>query len=450
MTVTATSASVRVTVRGAAGAVDLVVPLAARVDVVAREYAEALGLDDAPGLASVAGEVLSPEQTIHALGLRHGAVLAALDDASEPCGEVGDASSSTTREPAGVGMVLVALGAGLLAAVAATYAGDWRLRASAAVVLLLGAGLALVPQGPALRVTRVAAPGLAAAGGFTGLYDASTGGLFLAMAVAGLTAGAAAALGRTDRDPGLDGVLRVWLGAAVTVTVVAALLLLVGAGDHALWAVLLAAAMLVAKLLPGSVVDVPDHLLLDLERLAVTAWTARDRPTGGRRRRMAVRSGSVVDVVHRGHRLIAAVTVAVAVTASVSAPLLLTVAESGTVTLGSRAEVFLAGASLALMSRSYRARLPRLALRVSGAWCLALIPLSLVLGLDETWIFTVVGVGAVVASMVLVVAVAMGNGWRSVWWARVGEILEELCVALCLAVLPVAAGLFGFVRQLTS
>jgi hypothetical protein len=244
--------------------------------------------------------------------------------------------------------------------------------------------------------------------------------------------------------------MRVWLFAAVIATVVAAILLLLGAGDNALWAVLLAGAVLVAKLLPGMVVDVPDHMLLDLDRLAVTAWSARERPRGNRRRRMTVNPESVADVVHRGHRLIAAVTLAVAVAATVSAPLLLLVADYGTAVIGARLEVVLAGAALAFMSRSYRATLPRNALRFSGAWCLVLAGLALALALEGQAVLVMAGVVGVVVVAVLTAAVALGNGWRSVWWARAAEILEELSIALCIGALPVAAGLFAFMQQLPS
>ena len=55
--------------------------------------------------------------------------------------------------------------------------------------------------------------------------------------------------------------------------------------------VLLLLATLAARFVPGLAVDVPDQYLIDLERLAVTAWSARERPTGrrGPDRRPAVR-----------------------------------------------------------------------------------------------------------------------------------------------------------------
>ena len=72
--------------------------------------------------------------------------------------------------------------------------------------------------------------------------------------------------------------------------VLTVVLLLLGASAQGLWAVLFAAAVVAARLLPYTVVDVPDQALLDLDRLAVTAWSAREQPRGSRRR--AASSGS--------------------------------------------------------------------------------------------------------------------------------------------------------------
>ena len=53
--------------------------------------------------------------------------------------------------------------------------------------------------------------------------------------------------------------------------------------------------------MPGLAVDVPDQLLLDLERLAVTAWSARERPAG-RRGRTLVAPEAVAAVAADPHR----------------------------------------------------------------------------------------------------------------------------------------------------
>ena len=45
---------------------------------------------------------------------------------------------------------------------------------------------------------------------------------------------------------------------------------------------------------------------------------------------------------------------------------------------------------------------------------------------------------------------ALGQGWRSVWWARLADVVEALAVVLVVAAVPLAAGIFGAVRSLVS
>ena len=66
----------------------------------------------------------------------------------------------------------------------------------------------------------------------------------------------------------------------------------------------------------------PDQALVDLERLAVTAWSARDR-TASRRSRTVIRRPAVARVVERGSRIITAACAAVLVVTLVSAPMVL-------------------------------------------------------------------------------------------------------------------------------
>ena len=77
------------------------------------------------------------------------------------------------------------------------------------------------------------------------------------------------------------------------------------------WSVLLLAAVLAARFVPSVAIDVPDQYLLDLERLAVTAWSARER-TGGKRGRSVVPPSAVSAVATRGTRIITAGAAAVA------------------------------------------------------------------------------------------------------------------------------------------
>ena len=52
--------------------------------------------------------------------------------------------------------------------------------------------------------------------------------------------------------------------------------------------------------------------------------------------------------------------------------------------------------------------------------------------------------------LVIVVAVAVGRGWRSAWWSRRAEVAEGFCVAFALASLVVAAGWFRVLWEIAS
>ena len=44
--------------------------------------------------------------------------------------------------------------------------------------------------------------------------------------------------------------------------------------------------------------------------------------------------------------------------------------------------------------------------------------------------------------LLVLVAVATGRGWRSVWWSRRAEVAEGFCAAAALASVVVSTGLF--------
>ena len=55
-----------------------------------------------------------------------------------------------------------------------------------------------------------------------------------------------------------------------------------------------------------------------------------------------------------------------------------------------------------------------------------------------------------VAAVLVVVAVAVGRGWRSAWWSRRAEVAEGLCGAFALASLFVATGWFRRLWEMAS
>ena len=220
-------------------------------------------------------------------------------------------------------------------------------------------------------------------------------------------------------------------------------------GPSIVWSLLLVYAMVGARLMPRFAVDVPDQMLVDLERLAVNAWSAREQPPG-HRGRMVIASGLVARIVDRGQRIISAASLAIGAVAAGSAYLLLSSGLPGFSRLGADLLVFFVGASLLFAAGSHRNRAARLLLRAAGLACWAVLAGALVPSWSPTsrsWLV----LGAVLLGLVcIVVAVASGRGWRSVWWARRAELGESVCIAFAIAALSLSTGLFGHVWVLTS
>ena len=209
-------------------------------------------------------------------------------------------------------------------------------------------------------------------------------------------------------------------------------------------------ALLAARSVPAYAVDVPDQMLIDLEKLAVTAWSARDRTTG-RRGRMIIPEAGVRDLISRGATIVNAACVAILAVVVVAVPGLLATATLDLDRIGAAALVFFAGGGLLLAARSYRHVLARSLLRISGLyawagagrWPACWTHPSAPSGTSSARVLAL-------AAAVLLAAVATGRGWRSVWWARRAEIGESLCGAFAVASLVVAAGLFRHLWELTS
>jgi hypothetical protein len=227
-------------------------------------------------------------------------------------------------------------------------------------------------------------------------------------------------------------------------------MLLTGASAQGLWALLFAVAVVAARLLPYTVVDVPDQALLDLDRLAVTAWSAREQPRGSRRKRSMVRFEGVSVVVRRGLRLVSAGTVVIAVVVATTGPLLTLDAGHDLRGFSALAMVGLGGVALSLVARSFRSRLPRTALRLSATWVLGFLGLEVLRAFGPTVDYVFFGAVATTAVLVTLTAVSLGRGWRSVWWARVADLVEGLSIVLVVAAVPLASGFFAVVRGFTA
>jgi hypothetical protein len=215
------------------------------------------------------------------------------------------------------------------------------------------------------------------------------------------------------------------------------------------WSVLLLAAVLAARLVPLAAVDVPDHYLLDLDRLAVTAWSARERPRG-RRGRTIVPAAAVSEVARSGARMVTASCAAILVVTVVAAPLLLATADRPLDRIGARCLVGFGGCALLFAARDHRHRGARHLLRLAGLFCLTVVAVVLLRLAGPDARLLVVLAATALAGILVVVAVFVGRGWRSAWWSSRAEIGESLCGACAVGSLVVAVGFFRHLWEFTS
>jgi hypothetical protein len=224
---------------------------------------------------------------------------------------------------------------------------------------------------------------------------------------------------------------------------------LVDVRPQVVWAVLLLLATLAARFVPMLTVEVPDQFLIDLERLAVTAWSARERPKG-RRGRTVVPRRAVAVVAASGTRMVTAASAAVLAVVAVSAPMLLATATLPMDRIGARCLVGFAGAALLLAARSYRHTAARALLRTAGLLCWAVLLVAVFDAAGRRTEGIVAGASVFLGFVMLMVAVALGRGWRSAWWSRRAEIAEGICGAFAVGAVVVAVGLFRHLWELTS
>jgi len=453
-TVQGAAPTVRLGVAGPTRRIDLAVPVWADAATVLAAYQDATGESGPAVLRTSDGSVVEPSRPLTALGLEHGTLLHVgppqVDDASRaatgPVAHAPTASAWRGRTAVGLAALTVLAGAALSLDLAAGP------RAEAAAVLLV---VVLLCAGHVRRDPAgwsAAVPALGAAAGLLAGYQDGPGGLFLGIAVAGLVALAVAACLRAVVPLGEEEVLEVWLASAGVLALAALLVLVTDGTATGLLALLLSTAALAALLLPALVVDVADEVLVDLDRLAVTAWSARERPRGGRTRSV-VRAETVRAVVRRAQRRVSAGTVAVAVVVGACGPLIALLSPRGLTGDGARVLAFLGAVGLALAARGVRASVPRTGLRLAAGVTVLALGVHLVLRLHAAGAdgFALVpALAAGLGGLVALAAAALGRGWRSVWWARAADVAQTLALVLMVAALPVATGLFVWVRQFVS
>ncbi|RYC05404.1 hypothetical protein [Nocardioides zhouii] len=450
-------ATMVLSVHGQAGVLDLVVPAGATAVDVAREYAKQVqsqvagAVPGIPLLQTALGERLNASVPLAEAGVQPGDVLVATSGVHRPRKTtLLDAAKNAPESPALASMIAtVGAGAAVLAAWYAARVGDETVRTVAVGILLACALVGVLPVGRHTRQRVGAAPAFAAAAAFAALYEPGVHLLPAVLGAAGISAAVVAGIGRALAVRS-DETSTVWIASGLTVFACCALPAMLGWDARVAWTLLVFLAMMAARFAPSLAIDVPDEALLDLDRLAVTAWSARDSQRGGRRGRIVVGAEAMERLVRRASRIVTGAAVAIMVTTLVASPLLLHSADIDLDRIGARCLVFFAGCSLLLAARSYRHAAARTFLRLAGLGALASLAVHLAVGAGaahlDTFFYVAVGLGVVA----LAAAVATGRGWRSVWWSRRAEVAESLCGSFAFAAAVVAAGVFRRLWEMTS
>jgi len=438
-------------IHGPAGVLDLVVPAGATAVDVAREYARQADVPGIPLLQTALGERLNAAVALGEAGVQPGDVLVATTSVHRPR----RVTLLETAKNAPESPTLAAMIAGIAAAVAALSAwyagraGDDDVR-TVTVGLLLACSLAgVLPLGRHARQRAAAAPAFAAAAAFAALHEPGVHLLPAILGAAGIAAAVVAAIGRAV-SAGDDEVGTVWIVSGLTVFTCCAAPAMLGWDGRISWALLVFLSMMAARFAPSLAINVPDEALLDLDRLAVTAWSARDSRRQGRRGRIVVGAEAMERLVRRASRTVTGAAAAILVTVLVASPLLLQSATVDLDRIGARCLVLFAGCSLLLAARSYRHAAARVLLRLAGLGALVALAVHLVDGAGaghvDAFFYVTVGLGVVA----IAAAVATGRGWRSVWWSRRAEVAESLAGSLAFASFVVAVGVFRRLWELTS
>lgn len=435
--------TIAVSIHGPSGIVDLAVTPGASVADLAREYAAQSGLGSIPLIHTSDGQPMRPDLALDEAGVGPGDVLVAMTSVHRPAtGGPAERARLAERPPGPLSATWFWV-AGALACLAGWFGSQVesaQLRQLTVGLLLFSVVVGCLPVGRFAGHRVLVAPAFAAAAAFAVLYDPDPERLPLILGMVALAAAVAAAAGRAFAD-GPDEGLKVWVVAGGALFLVSGAAAVLDFSPAVVWSVVLLVAVLAARFVPVYAVDVPDQYLIDLDRFAVTAWSARQRPPG-RRGRIVVPSATVSDVATSAARTMSAAAGAIAVAAVLSSSLLLTRVEPEVDLIGVRCLVFFAGASLLLTARSHRHTGPRVLLRLAGLSCWAFLVAQALAVMSEPRRATFLGIAIALGLLLILIAVATGRGWRSVWWSRRAEVAEGFCAAAALASLVASTGLF--------
>ena len=445
------AATIAISVHGPVGVLDMVVPVGATPVDVGRAYADQAGLSGIPLLQTPLGEHLRADLALGAMGVESGTVLIAATGVRrpKPADEAALHQLHVADSPqiAAVALALAVGAAALSAWYAALSGSDW-LRTLTVGLLLACALAGSLPVGRHAHQRTAAAPALAAAAAFAAFFEPGEHLLGAVVAVCALAAALTAAISRA-LSPDRHQVLTVWIAAGCLVFGVCALSPLMEWDDRVSWALLVVLAMLGARFVPSLAVDVPDEALLDLDRLAVTAWSARDSSRGGRGR-IVIPESAMRRLVKDASRTVTASCAAIFLMSLIATPLLLASATIDLDRIGARCLAFFAGAAILLAARQYRHTAARRLLRGAGLACWSWLLVFEAGDLSPTWVLWGLVVVLALGAISIGAAVATGRGWRSVWWSRKAEVAEGLTGAFALAATVVASGLFRALWEMTS
>jgi hypothetical protein len=445
-----TSDTVALTVHGEQGAVDLVVPLGAAVADVSREYADRCGLAVPPPLTTSTGRILAAGASLSSSGVVSGGVLIASAGVSvQPAPtQVKEPPAPESRPGAGsaawfAGAAVMGVLAGVLVAGPQDAVHDWVVGLLAAAALV-----GVLPLGKYADVRATAAPAFAGAAAYSISWQPGEAYDALAFGIAGLAAAVAAGVARALGAERAEA-HHVWIAFGTVAFLVTGAGVLGGYSPQVAWSLLLLLCVLAARFVPAFAIDVPDQMLIDLEKLAVTAWSARERTTG-RRGRMVIPETGISDLMVRGRHIVDAAGVGILVVVAVSLPSLEASVDRDVDRYGVLALAFFAGASLLLAARSYRHALAAGMLRAAGLYAWVVLAVLALRERPDADLMLVAVVAPVLAVGVLAAAVATGRGWRSVWWARKAEVAEVLCGSGAVAAFFVASAVFRHMWEFTS
>lgn len=436
--------SLAISIRGPVGVVDLAVPAGASVADVAREYAVQAALPAAPVLRTGLGAPLREDLSLDEAGVASGALLVADLGAPTPVSR----HALPLSTPAHVRRELPTAwfaAAAAAAALAAWFGGQatGAVRDVVAGLLLATTLLALLPVGREDRRRALTAPAFAAAAAWVVVWDPLPERLPLIVGIVALAGAVAAAAGRTLTEG--DEALRVWTVAGGSLFLLAAGWALLDLSPAWFWSLVLVAALFMPRFVPTLAVDVPDQFLIDLDRLAINAWSARQVPD--KRRRTMVPPEAVAQVASRAGHAVTAASLVILVLCVLAAPMLLASVEDPLDRIGARVLVLLTGAGVLLAARSYRHAAARGLMRLAGVACWLALLAHLAPRTGHGLVVTTAVAAVLLAAVLVLAGVATGRGWRSAWWSRRAEVAEALCGAAGLAALVVAVGLFRTVWE---